>query len=91
MNNERRSRIKEAIQKLESLVETMQDVLDEVESIKDDEEVAFEGYPENLQYSEKGEAMQEAMGSLDDAMSELESAKESIDEAVSALESAEEC
>ena len=38
--------------------------------VKDEEEEALENYPENLRYSERGEAMQEAFDNLKEAILE---------------------
>ena len=35
--------------------------------MKDEEEEALENFPENLRYSERGEAMQEAFDNLEEA------------------------
>lgn len=59
MNNERRSKIQEAIELLEE--------------IKDAEQEAFDNMPESFQQGEKGEAMELAISGLDAAISELES------------------
>ena len=39
-----------------------------IEEVHEQEEEAFESLPENLQYSDRGEAMQEAISALDDAI-----------------------
>ena len=60
MNKHRRTVIAEL---LNQLVE----IYDNLEAIKDEEEEALENYPENLRYSERGEAMQEAFDNLEEA------------------------
>ena len=61
MNKYRRTAIAE-------IVEQLCEARDSLESVKDEEEEAFENYPENLQYSERGEAMQEAIDNLEEAL-----------------------
>ncbi len=60
MNKYRRMAIAEL---LEQLIE----ICDNLEAVKDEEEEALENYPENLRYSERGEAMQEAFDNLEEA------------------------
>ena len=73
MNKYRRKVIAEL---LEQLIE----ICDNLEAVKDEEEEALENYPENLKYSERGEAMQEAFDNLEEAHG-------SISEAIDLLES----
>ncbi len=58
MNNERRKRI-EAAREI-------------VQEVKDDEEAALDNMPESFQDGERGQAMQEAIDALDDALSEMD-------------------
>ena len=44
----------------------------DIESVKDEEDAAFEILPESLQNSSKGEAMEEAMDAMDNAMGVIE-------------------
>lgn len=60
MNKYRRTVIAEL---LEQLIE----ICDNLEAVKDEEEEALESFPENLRYSERGEAMQEAFDNLEEA------------------------
>lgn len=43
-----------------------------IEEVHEQEEEAFESLPENLQYSDRGEVMQEAINALDDAIAACE-------------------
>lgn len=74
MNNERRARIN-------AIISQLQEINNEIESIRDDEQDAFDDMPEGLQQSERGERAQEAISNLeyatlDDVISYLESAAE---------------
>jgi len=74
MNNGRRARINKAIAELQSISE-------EIAAILDEEREAFEGMPESLQSSERGEKSQEAISNLenvdlDSVISDLENAAE---------------
>ena len=54
MNKIRRKRIENTIEKLER-------IMAEFEHIRDDEQNCFDNLPESLQYSERGETMEEAI------------------------------
>lgn len=60
MNKERRRRIDEALTQLRVLH-------GEIEAIRDEEQEAFDNLSEGLQQSERGQAIEEAAGQLDEA------------------------
>ena len=64
------------------LLEQLIEICDNLEMVKDEEEEALENYPENLKYSERGEAMQEAFDNLEEAHG-------TISEAIDLLQSIE--
>lgn len=65
MNKERRNRIEDMIVKLEGLKE-------ELESIQCEEQESYENMPESLQYSERGETIEENANDLDSCSSDLQ-------------------
>lgn len=67
MNNSRRKALRKA-------AEVIEEARSIVESIKDEEEEAFEGMPENLQGSERGDAIQQYVDALEAISSNLEDA-----------------
>ena len=67
MNKARRKRISDAIEKLEK-------IMAEFEDIRDDEQDCFDNLPENLQYSERGETMEEAVDVLDTVLDNINDA-----------------
>lgn len=73
MNRERRKRLEAAKEKLE-------EVYFELEAIKEEEEEALDNMPESLQQTERGEAMQTAIDTIDDAMNDVESTKDNLEE-----------
>ena len=75
MNKHRRTVIAKLLGQLTEISENL-------EMIKDEEEEALENYPENLRYSERGEAMQEAFDNLEEACG-------TISEAIDLLQSIE--
>jgi len=64
MNNKRRKEIQKVIKGLENVVS----------QILDEEQEAFDNMPESLQYSERGDASQEAQDNLNNAIDALEEA-----------------
>lgn len=64
MNKERRKRLQEVIDQIDSLQE-------ELIGIREDEEECMGNVPENLQGSEWYERMEEACGAMDDAADSL--------------------
>ncbi len=88
MNNERRKELKSAIKLLDSIdVDAVREI---VETAMSDEQDAFDNMPESLQSSDRGQAMEEALGRLQEAIDALESAQESLTEAFEAIEGASE-
>jgi hypothetical protein len=65
MNKQRRERLDEAHSKLLEAYEIIEDV-------KNEEEEAFDNMPENLQGSERGEQMEEYIGTMEDALDSLD-------------------
>jgi ABC-type transporter Mla subunit MlaD len=72
MNKARRKAIEEIIDQLGTLKE-------QIESVCEEEQEAYDNLPESIQYSERGEAMSEAASDLEDAAS-------SIDDVMSTLQ-----
>lgn len=58
MNKDRR-------EELLDVTELLSDAIDRLGEIRDDEQEAFDSMPEGLQYSSRGDAMQEALDVLD--------------------------
>ena len=52
-----------------------------VEEVHEAEEEAYENLPENLQYSERGEKMQECVSALESAVSSFEELDDHLNEA----------
>lgn len=67
MNNERRARIKTAHKMIK-------DALQILESVKDDEEDAFDNLSEGLQQTMRGEQMEENVDTLDGVIETIEDA-----------------
>lgn len=72
MNKQRRTRLSEAHSLLGRAVSI-------VERAKDEEQDSFDNLPENLQSSERGEIMEEAIDELQTAIDSINDAMEHID------------
>jgi poly-gamma-glutamate capsule biosynthesis protein CapA/YwtB (metallophosphatase superfamily) len=68
MNNERRKEINRAI----GLIEEAKSIL---ETVRDEEQEAYDNLSESLQSSERGEAMENAASELDQAIDGLDTAQ----------------
>ncbi len=98
MNNERRKRIYDIRNQIELLSATtttlraqMEAIQEAIESVRDDEQEAYDNLPESLQEGDKGSAMQAAIEQLDDghqALSDIMEAFERFDEVSDNLDSA---
>lgn len=73
MNKERRTKISKIIERIES-------IKSDLESVLADEENAFENMPENLQCSMRGEESEAAIDCMEDAIETLDSAIEQLEE-----------
>ena len=71
MNKDRRARIDE-------LSVNLEDIRAAIEMLRDEEQEAFENLPENIQDSERGELMDSAVSSLDEASSAIEEAMNAL-------------
>ncbi len=88
MNIKRRKKIALIISEVTSLSEKMESILDDLETIKSEEEECFENIPENLQDSERYTAAEEAVENLDSAYDTLQEAIDNLADVVSSLEEA---
>ncbi len=67
---------------LEKVVEVLTAQMEELETIKDEEQEAFDNLPESIQYGERGETMEENVDELDSIITDLENVIESINEVI---------
>ena len=74
MNPNRRDR-------LARLNDQIFDIMEKLEELRDEELEAFENLPESFNSSERGEAMQTAIGAMDEALSSLDNAESRIQDA----------
>lgn len=77
MNNQRRKELTSVTNEIACLndatdFEALESVKSDIEMILMDEEMAFESMPENLQYSMRGEASQEAQDNMNEAIDTID-------------------
>ena len=75
MNSERRKRIREAV----GFLETAKDIVTDVCS---DEQNALDNMPENLQWSDRYTAMEDAVSAMEDAVSSIDEAQEYLEKSI---------
>lgn len=73
MNKERRKRLAEAFEKIGEVKEI-------IESVKNEEQEAYDNLPENFQNGERGEEMQGYIEMLDEAYGYLDDAESVVDQ-----------
>lgn len=79
MNQDRRAKIEAAVEELRTAMESMQEIYLTLESLKDEEQEAFDNLPEGLQQAERGQSMEAIASALDDAVDTLNSALSDIE------------
>lgn len=75
MNNKRRQQLKKLVEKMEALKS-------ELETVESDEQFYFDTMPENLQGSMNGMNSEEAIDKIADALTCIEEAVEAIEEII---------
>lgn len=75
MNKARRKAIEELIDQIGTLKE-------ELDSITEEEQEAFDNLPESIQYSERGDAMSDNIGDLEQASSDLEDIMDALNDII---------
>jgi len=64
-------------------ISALQDAENHLVDVREEEQEAFDNMPESLQGGERGEAMQEAINQLDEAMECIRNACDALSEALS--------
>lgn len=77
MNNQRRKELANIVSAMENVstpidIEELEGIKSDIEMVLMDEEFAFESMPENLQYSMRGEASQEAQDNMNEAIDAID-------------------
>lgn len=90
MNKQRRKSIESLKETIAELAGKLDDLRNEVETIKDDEQEYHDNMPESLQNGDKGSNAQEAISCLEQAYDAIDSAISSLSDADDQLGSAQE-
>lgn len=75
MNKQRRKYLAEAVEKLNEAMSI-------VDGVRNDEQDAFDNMPESLQYSERGEQMEEYIDNLDEAYGNISDVADALQEII---------
>jgi len=89
MNDERRRQKQDIEKRVNEARSTVQQLITDIEDLKEQEETALSSLPESFQNSERGETMQQTVDYLSEASSNLDEAESSIGSAVENLENIE--
>lgn len=68
-------------EKIDSLIEQLDVLKSDIESLTDDEQTAYDNLPENIQTGNRGELMMSAIDNLESAVSSVEEAIDYLNEA----------
>lgn len=85
MNKQRRKGLALQADKLETLMAELANIKEEIESLRDEEDDAYNSLPESIQDSDRGCDMQENIDSLEEVIDALDSVNDELDEALSTL------
>jgi chromosome segregation ATPase len=88
MNQDRRAKIEKLIDQVQTAAFDMREFYNELTSLQEEEQEAFDNLPEGLQQAERGQQMEAIACALDDALSSLDSAINDVESAASDVESA---
>lgn len=85
MNKARRKELEKAVSLLNGAQENVEKAKEIVETVRDEEQEAYDNLPESIQYGEKGDIMEENINQLDDAFGEIDTIYDSIEEQIDAI------
>lgn len=74
MNKSRRAR-------LDKILEQIDDIICDINTVREEEEEAYENLPESIQDSDRGQAMTDAIDNLEEAINNLEDIEDYLNEA----------
>ena len=89
MNADRRQEIQEIVIRIRATVKQVQQLIVDVDDVKEDETEAFAATPEALQSGDKGTAAEAAIENLDEASLELDNAESALLTAIDVLDGIE--
>lgn len=72
MNNDRRKALRKVAEEITTLLGQLEDCKSELENLRDEEQEYYDNMPESLQGGEKGDAAQEAVIQIDEAIDAID-------------------
>jgi predicted RNase H-like nuclease (RuvC/YqgF family) len=90
MNKERRKQLSELNPKLEELINAIEELKSEFESVLEEEQEYNDNIPENLRCSSKTETSDNAINALEEVISNMDDAMGILQDAISDVETAQE-
>ena len=91
MNNARRKWLRSIVEQLETVHTNLETIKEEdLDSLRDEEQEAYDNLPCGIQESDRGCRMEEIISEMEDALSSLEYAMDNLSEACEYLVSASE-
>lgn len=72
MNNIRRSSLKALIEKLNEMDSLREEIMSGIQDVLDEEQESYDNLPESLQYSDRGDQMQENIDSMNSVIDDLD-------------------
>jgi len=88
MNQNRRKHLRKLLDRLQPLQEVIEDLRQDIECLKDEEEEYREAMPDGISDSVRGEAADDAINALEEAMQILEEMQGETSQAAELLEAA---
>lgn len=86
MNRDRRRALANGYRMMTITLDNFEKMISHFEETKDDEEMAYEGYPDNLRETDHAKESEEAIEIMDEVISLLQDAQSSLEEAQNSLE-----
>lgn len=89
MNKQRRKDLDKVREYVEAANQPLADALNDLEGIRDEEQESYENLPESMQDGDRGQAMQEAIDALGEALMHLETMTGAYDDVLASIEQAQ--
>lgn len=86
MNNQRRKALKDAMKQMEEAAALLTAAKEAIESIKEEEEEAYDNLPDSFQEGAQGDQMQENINAMDEVIDNLDTQASDIEEYIQSLE-----
>lgn len=67
---------------IQQIMDTLTDIKENIDLIREEEQESYDNLPESLQESERGEAVSSAIYNLEDAMEDIDLAIETLEESM---------